>query len=125
MNGENALSKEEIRKADYIYMVTGKVMVISLNAELDHHLAEEMRGVVDEIIDKRGVCNIVFDFSRIRFMDSAGIGLILGRYKKIRDVGKIYVAGINESIDRILLISGLHKIITKCDDINDAVRRVE
>ncbi len=125
MNGENALSKDEIRKADYIYMVTGKVMVISLNAELDHHLAEEMRSVVDEIIDKRGVCNIVFDFSRIQFMDSAGIGLILGRYKKIRDFGKIYVAGVNESIDRILLISGLHKIITKCNDINDAVRRVE
>ncbi len=125
MNGECVFTNEEVRKADYIYMVTGKVMVISLNAELDHHLAEEMRGVVDEIIEKRGVTNIVFDFSRIQFMDSAGIGLILGRYKKIRDVGKIYVAGVNEAIDRILLISGLHKIVVKCQDINEAVRRVE
>ena len=42
-------------------------------------------------------------------MDSAGIGLIMGRYKKIRDIGDICVVGINESIKRILLISGLHK----------------
>ena len=125
MNGECVFANEEVRKADYIYMVTGKVMVISLNAELDHHLAEEMRGVVDEIIEKRGVTNIVFDFSRIQFMDSAGIGVGLGRYKKISDGGKVYVAGVNEAIDRILLISGLHKIVVKCQDINEAVRRVE
>lgn len=125
MSGENVFSKDETRRTDYIYIVKGKMMVISLTAELDHHLAEEMRDVVDEIIEKRGVCNIVFDFSKIEFMDSAGIGLILGRYKKIRDVGNIYVAGINDSIDRILLISGLHKIIIKCSDINDAIRRVE
>jgi stage II sporulation protein AA (anti-sigma F factor antagonist) len=106
-------------------MVTGRVMIISLNAELDHHLAEEMRDVVDDIIETRNVSSIVFDFSRIQFMDSAGIGLILGRYKKIKDMGNIYVAGVNESIDRILLISGLHKIIVKCEDINDAVKRVE
>jgi stage II sporulation protein AA (anti-sigma F factor antagonist) len=125
MGDESLLTKDEVRKADYIYMVTGRVMIISLNAELDHHLAEEMRDVVDDIIEKRNVSSIVFDFSRIQFMDSAGIGLILGRYKKIKDVGNIYVAGVNESIDRILLISGLHKIIVKCEDINDAVRRVE
>lgn len=125
MNGEGLFTKDEVRKADYIYMVTGNVMVISLYAELDHHLAEEMRDVVDDIIDRRGVTNIVFDFTRIQFMDSAGIGLILGRYRKIRGNGNIYVAGAGSAIDRILLISGLHKIVIKCNDINEAVRSVE
>ena len=98
---------EDIKRTDYIYMVSGNNLVISLNAELDHHLADEMREVIDDIIDKRGVDRVIIDFSKVDFMDSAGIGLIMGRYKKIRDIGDICVVGINESIKRILLISCL------------------
>ena len=101
------------------------VLIVNLGGDLDHHVTEMIRDEIDRKINGQKVHTITFNFRNVGFMDSAGIGLILGRYKKIRDVGKIYVAGINESIDRILLISGLHKIITKCDDINDAVRRVE
>ncbi|MGN0316349.1 MAG: anti-sigma factor antagonist [Lachnospira sp.] len=111
-------TKEEGTKTDYIYMVSKDVLVISLNAELDHHLADEMRAVIDEIIDTRGVKNIIFDFTKIGFMDSAGIGLIMGRFKKIRDIGKITVVGANESIQRILLISGLHKIVNVCESLS-------
>lgn len=114
----------EKKRTDYIYMVTGNRLMISLNAELDHHLADEMREVIDEVIDNRGVKNIIFDFSKIGFMDSAGIGLIMGRFKKIRDVGTIYVAGANESIQRILLISGLHKIVKTYGDVNEAVKAI-
>ena len=72
-DGEN-----EVRHTDYIYMVSDKMLVISMIAELDHHLADEMREVIDDVIDVRGVEDIIFDFSRINFMDSAGIGLIMG-----------------------------------------------
>lgn len=114
--------KEEKIHTDYIYMVSNNVLVISMNAELDHHLADEMRDVIDEIINKRGVTRIVIDFSKVDFMDSAGIGLIMGRYKKIRDIGDISVVGVNESIKRILLISGLHKIVAMYDNLMDAVK---
>lgn len=114
------ITKEEGTRTDYIYMVSKDVLIISLNAELDHHLADEMREVIDEIIDTRGVRNIIFDFTKIGFMDSAGIGLIMGRYKKIRDIGKITVVGANESIRRILLISGLHKIVNVCESLSMA-----
>ena len=107
---DNELS-EEMNRTDYIYMVSRRNLIISLNAELDHHLADEMREVIDEIIDERGVNRVIIDFSKVGFMDSAGIGLIMGRYKKIRDNGDISVVGANESIKRILLISGLHKIV--------------
>ncbi|MDO5381614.1 MAG: anti-sigma factor antagonist [Eubacteriales bacterium] len=114
--------KEEKIHTDYIYMVSNNVLVISMNAELDHHLADEMRDVIDEIINKRGVTRIVIDFSKVDFMDSAGIGLIMGRYKKIRDIGDISVVGVNESIKRILLISGLHKIVAMYDNVMDALK---
>ena len=83
-----------------------------------------MREVIDHVIDERGVNDIIFDFSRIGFMDSAGIGLIMGRYKKIRDRGNIYVAGAGDGISRILLISGLHKLVTSCSDVSDAAKKI-
>ena len=67
---------QENKHTDYIYMVTGDRLVISMNAELDHHLADEMRDVIDTIIEERGVRHLIFDFSKISFMDSSGIGLI-------------------------------------------------
>ena len=99
-DGEN-----EVRHTDYIYMVSDKMLVISMIAELDHHLADEMREVIDDVIDVRGVEDIIFDFSRINFMDSAGIGLIMGRYRKI-------------------LISGLHKLVVVSSDVNDAAKKI-
>mgnify|MGYP003160457523 CR=1 FL=1 len=97
--------QDEIQHMDYIYMVNDDKLMIRMNAELDHHLAEEMRQVIDDVIDKRGVTHIVFD------LDSAGIGLIMGRYKKVMDKGDITIVGVRESVKRILLISGLHKIV--------------
>lgn len=119
---DNELS-EEMNRTDYIYMVSRRNLIISLNAELDHHLADEMREVIDEIIDERGVNRVIIDFSKVGFMDSAGIGLIMGRYKKIRDNGDISVVGANESIKRILLISGLRKIVYIYDNLYDAVKK--
>ena len=119
---DNELS-EEMNRTDYIYMVSRRNLIISLNAELDHHLADEMREVIDEIIDERGVNRVIIDFSKVGFMDSAGIGLIMGRYKKIRDNGDISVVGANESIKRILLISGIHKIVYIYDIIYDAGKK--
>ena len=64
--------QDEIQHMDYIYMVNDDKLMIRMNAELDHHLAEEMRQVIDDVIDKRGVTHIVFDFTKVDFMDSAG-----------------------------------------------------
>ena len=119
---DNELS-EEMNRTDYIYMVSRRNLIISLNAELDHHLADEMREVIDEIIDERGVNRVIIDFSKVGFMDRAGKGVIMGRYKKIRDNGDISVVGANESIKRILLISGLHKIVYIYDNLYDAVKK--
>lgn len=61
--------------------------------ELDHHLADEMRDVIDTIIEERGVRHLIFDFSKISFMDSSGIGLIMGRYKNCRKTAYQHCGG--------------------------------
>ena len=77
------------------------------------------------IIEERGVRHLIFDFSKISFMDSSGIGLIMGRYKKLQENGSISIAGANDSIQRIILISGLHKLVHTCKDVSQAAKNIE
>lgn len=68
------------------------------------------------------VKNIVFDFKDVSFMDSSGIGLIMGRYKKVMFIGgKAAVTNVGNAVDRIFKISGLYKIIEKYDTIQEAL----
>ena len=95
--------QDEIQHMDYIYMVNDDKLMIRMNAELDHHLAEEMRQVIDDVIDKRGVTHIVFDFTKVDFMDSAGIGLIIGRYKVAKLFGgDVEIVNARPSVKKVL-----------------------
>ncbi|MDD6572901.1 MAG: anti-sigma factor antagonist [Thermoflexaceae bacterium] len=95
-----------------VIMLEGDRMIIRVGEELDHHITKELRENIDTMIDKGIVKNIAFDFSTTGFMDSAGIGLIMGRYKKIEPLGgSISIVGTNPAIERIIRISGIHKII--------------
>ena len=86
-------------------------LYIQITEEIDHHTTEIIRRKMDNEITRFMPRKVVFDFSKVSFMDSAGIGLIMGRYKKVMDKGDITIVGVRESVKRILLISGLHKIV--------------
>jgi len=108
-------------KADF--EVIGKCLIIKLMEELDHHNALTIREQSDKLISGKNIKDIVFDFTGSDFMDSSGIGVIMGRYKKvIFSGGKVAVTGVNQSIDRIFRLSGLYKIIHKFNTIEDAIK---
>lgn len=100
-------------------------LVISLNADLDHHLAEEVRMLSDELMKGHDIRSIIFDFEKVNFMDSSGVGLIMGRYKKMRSSGRIVIVKPCKSVMRIIEISGLHKIITIYGDLGEALESCE
>lgn len=101
-------------------VVRGKCMVISIPKELDHNVADEIRKEAECIFVKRPIKNVVFDFSETTFMDSSGIGLITGRYRKICDLGgRIYVYGLNPAMDKLFLLSGLNTIVNKITDLEE------
>ena len=103
------------------YDIVDRNLVIRLNKELDHHNSEAIRQRADRLIEIKGIKNIIFDFENVSFMDSSGIGVIMGRYKKIVfNKGQIVVVNINERIDRILRMSGLYRLVTKDDSIDTA-----
>lgn len=110
---------------DYYYMVIRGCLIIGLNADLDHHVADGLRQVVDALMEERRTKNIIFNFEKVNFMDSSGIGLIMGRYKKFHDRGRICIIKPCKSVERILQISGLHKLVNVYEDLGKALDACE
>lgn len=87
-------------------------LMIRMPEEIDHHQALELSEDADRYIVKKPVKNIVFDFEATRFMDSSGIGIIAGRYKKIACFGgQVYAINANSQIMRMIELSGLKKVL--------------
>lgn len=99
----------------------GTTLIACLIGELDHHTVEYVRKKIDGEMMKSTTQNIIFDFSKVEFMDSSGIGTIIGRYNTIRRLnGKAAIVNPNPQVRRILEMSGLLKIIPVCDSIDNA-----
>ncbi|MHB8130745.1 MAG: anti-sigma F factor antagonist [Mobilitalea sp.] len=108
------------------YDIYQRCLVIRLNGELDHHNAICIREKADKLIDRNNIKHIIFDFRGAAFMDSAGIGVIMGRYKKVIFIGgKTAVANVNSTVDRIFRLSGLYKIIEKYDTVETALNIIQ
>jgi stage II sporulation protein AA (anti-sigma F factor antagonist) len=113
---------ERLGKEGTFYEINQRCLIIRLNEELDHHNAIQIRKKADRMIERNYIKNIIFDFSGAEFMDSAGIGVIMGRYKKVIFIGgSIAVANVSSPIDRIFRLSGLYKIIAKYDSVEAAL----
>ena len=102
---------------EVLYEVRGRNLLIYLPEELDHHNAKIITEQSDWYIISNKIQNIIFNFKRTKFMDSSGIGVIMGRYKLVKNRGgKVTVTNINNSIDRILTISGWYKSVEKMEN---------
>ena len=87
------------------YQVQENCLTIFLPGELDHHNAEEIRKESDHLIEHNHIRYVIFDFADTKFCDSSGIGVIMGRYRKI------YMLGGEVRIRKILMMSGVTKIM--------------
>ena len=91
------------------------MLTIKIEGELDHHSAPIMREDIDKKIMSSKDKEIVFDLSKTTFMDSSGVGVLLGRYKLFA-LRKMYIFGAKGSIDRVLRLSGVYKLMPKKED---------
>lgn len=97
--------------------VKNNVLLIRLTGELDHHTAEELRIKVNEKIENEAVNHIVLNLESLAFMDSSGLGVILGRYKQIQAKGgEMVVCAISPAVKRLFEMSGLFKIVRLEED---------
>lgn len=90
----------------------GSTLIVRLPRELDHHAATEIRGEADRYLEAGALSEIVFDFSETEFMDSSGIGMLMGRYRMLHLMGgKVSAHHLRKQVYRIFQMSGLEKII--------------
>ena len=94
----------------------GLCLIVSITGELDHHTCESARHIIDDEYNQQGALHIIFDFHKIDFMDSSGIGLIMGRYNLMKELeGELVVAKTGPATERILRLAGLDRMV----QIND------
>ncbi|MCI9188578.1 MAG: anti-sigma factor antagonist [Lachnospiraceae bacterium] len=101
---------EQIKAGDF--RVIDNCLMIRLPEEIDHHGAGLICENADKYLVREEVQNVIFDFEKTRFMDSSGIGIIMGRYRKISCFGgRVYAIHLDRQIERIFQLSGLNKIV--------------
>lgn len=94
------------------YEVQENCLTIFLPGELDHHNAEEIRKRSDYLIAQNHIRYVIFDFTDTTFMDSSGIGVIMGRYKRIYMLGgEVCAVHTSERMKKILTMSGVTRIM--------------
>lgn len=92
--------------------IKNRTLTILLPREIDDHIASILRNELDRQISTQKADVLIFDFTNTEFMDSSGIGMILGRFKKMQFMkGSVLIKNVNERIASVMEMSGLHKII--------------
>lgn len=113
-------------KQGNLFEVKGETLIINLPDELDHHTAGIIREQTDSYFVCKKIRDVVFNYENTYFMDSSGIGLVMGRYREVRYLkGDIYIVGINDKISRILEISGLYRVAKKEENVEKALVDIE
>ena len=88
-----------------------EITTVYLSGELNHHNAAPLRERVDTVIRERRPKRLVLDFSGISFMDSSGIGFVMGRYKLIRSLdGELRIQGASARLEKVMRLAGLEKL---------------
>lgn len=87
-------------------------VIAHLSGEIDHHIAGELRSDIDLAIDRHRPQKLVLDFDGVTFMDSSGIGLVMGRYKAVKNFGgHVIVENTGNQIKKVMRLAGLDRLV--------------
>ena len=105
-----------------IYKKEEKQLIFRLEEDIDECTVQKIRRKLDNEIERYMPKEVIFDFNNVSFMDSAGIGLIIGRYKLATMLGgKVQVANMGQPVRKIFEMSGMQKIIPEKNVKKDPV----
>lgn len=94
------------------YQPKNKELFFEITEEIDHHEVEKIRRKADDEIARYMPRKVIFDFNSVTFMDSAGIGMVLGRYKMIKMLGgTLEMINVSPKLKKIFELSGVTKIV--------------
>lgn len=105
--------------------VAGKTLVVRMAGELDHHAADGLRTQIDSRVAGGLATNVLFNFQAVNFMDSSGLGMILGRYKAVRERGgKVLACSLQPAVSRVFELSGLPGKIPVFQSEQEALKNI-
>lgn len=105
--------------------VIGDKLIVRPAGELDHHYAAEIRDKLDSAIHRGGIRRVIFDFSNVGFMDSSGIGVIMGRYRLMEAIGgSVCAFGASKRIKDLIAMSGLSRLVAVYDTEQQAMEHI-
>lgn len=88
------------------------MLVVKFKGEIDMLVAEKMRREIDKKIEDNHINKLIVNLEKVTFIDSSGLGVLIGRYKKIASQnGKMYIVGAKPSVEKILVFSGINKLV--------------
>ena len=93
-----------------------RLLIIKIFGELDQHKASSVRENADRELGRTGAVNVAFNFENVTFMDSSGIGVIMGLG------GKVIIYGASDAVNRLLEMSGIKSIVTVADNLENGVK---
>ncbi|MDD7218407.1 MAG: STAS domain-containing protein [Clostridia bacterium] len=103
---------------DSVFEIQGNCLIVHLPAEVDHPVSDYIRRESDSIMRKKYIKTMIFDFTCTKFMDSSGIGLIMGRYRALGMRGDcIRATGVSAYIEKLLHLSGVYKFMEICREV--------
>ena len=93
------------------FSTSGRTLTAILSSEIDHHIAKRIRESVDERLFKEKPEEVRLDFSGVSFMDSSGIGIIIGRKELCDSIGaRLRITGLSASLRKLVKLSGIEKL---------------
>lgn len=98
-------------KDEIIFSQSAGTLIASITCDIDHHMAKPMREKIDRMLFEIKPQRLVLDFSAVTFMDTSGLGLIIGRGEKARALGvKMSVIGLSPTLMKLVKLSGIEKL---------------
>ncbi|MBE5785366.1 MAG: STAS domain-containing protein [Clostridiales bacterium] len=103
----------------------GETLAVLLTGELDHHSAAPLRVELDAMLQDEGIRCLILDLCGVSFMDSSGLGVVLGRYKALKARrGSLRIRGASKPVERILKMAGVYALLGQQDEVERGTSHV-
>ncbi|SET88595.1 stage II sporulation protein AA (anti-sigma F factor antagonist) [Salinibacillus kushneri] len=101
------------------------VLLVRLSGELDHHTSEDLKHQWQSEMKKADIQHVIVNMESLSFMDSSGLGVMLGRYKEVQELGgEMVVCSLSQSVRRLFELSGLFKIVRLEENEDAALKKL-
>jgi len=107
------------------FVKDSRTVIVRINEEIDHHTCEKIKNKIDLAIEFRKAKFLIFDFGGVSFMDSSGIGLIMGRFRTIsKSGGQVILVNLKPAVAKILKMAGIFKIVSEAKNIDCVLQKI-